>query len=69
MKYSIGIQSETGTENVQCNLSKKEAIAAAKVEAKKNPESNVYISWFRSADSQVGYLNPNGDHAITGKPW
>jgi len=29
----------------------------------------VFVEWYRKSDGQRGYLNPNGNHAITGVAW
>jgi len=34
-----------------------------------NPDYQVFVTWFRNSDQQHGYLNPNGAHDITGRPW
>jgi hypothetical protein len=45
----------------------------AKQEAAKRRESGddaqVYVKWHRKDDGQTGYVNPGGDHAITGRAW
>lgn len=68
--YSIVIVDEDADEDYpDNNLTKSTAIEAAKKYAAKYPNKQVYISWFRKSDGQRGYLNPSGDHAITGKAW
>ncbi len=54
---------------VDNGLSEKTAIAKAKRLAQNPRNGQVFIQWYRSTDGQHGYLNPNGDHAITGKSW
>lgn len=33
------------------------------------PQYQVFVSWHRSSDGQTGYLNSDGNHAITGEAW
>ena len=71
MKYSVSIYSvgNSQAENWRDDLSKKEAEEMARTWAKENPNNQVFISWARKSDGQKGYLNPDGNHAITGKAW
>ena len=41
------------------------ALKAAKKYAQ--DEQNVFVAFFRKADGQKGFLNPNGDHSIVGQ--
>jgi hypothetical protein len=50
-------------------VTKKHAIALAKAAADKYPNERVFVSWGRASDGQQGYLNPDGNHAITGEAW
>lgn len=50
-------------------LTKRAAIALAQETAAFNPTCAVFIEWFRRSDGQHGYLNPSGDHEITGHTW
>jgi hypothetical protein len=52
-------------------LSERQAIKAAKIEAAKitDGKSQIFIEWYRSSDGQHGYVNPDGNHAITGHSW
>ena len=50
-------------------VSKKQAIALAKAAAAKYPDEAVFVSWGRASDGQQGYLNRDGNHAITGEAW
>jgi len=70
MKYTVEvIKRETGEHIADYpNCSQREAKQIARKEAK-DSTNQVFVSWFRSSDGQHGYLNPNGDHAITGKAW
>ena len=36
---------------------------------KQNSNNLIFVEWYRSADGQHGYLNPDGSDAITGKAW
>lgn len=65
MKYTVQI----GEYNGFPNCSKREAMKIARDEAKKNPGQKVFVTWFRSSDRQVGYLNSDGNHDITGEAW
>ena len=49
-------------------LTKKQAIQQAK-DFIMAGEEYVFITWFRKKDGQQGYLNPDGNHAITGRAW
>ena len=71
MKYSVNMYSvgNSQSENWRDDLSKKEAEETAKTWAKENPDKQVFISWLRKSDGQKGYLNPDGNHAITGEAW
>ena len=70
MKYTVevGYESFVGGYIIP-NCSKKEAEKFAREEARKNPDQNVFVSWFRSSDGQKGYLNSDGNYEITGKAW
>lgn len=71
MNYNVQIENYGNIINEYTELSKKEAIEIAKKEANRSENSKyqIYVTWFRSSDGQKGYLNPNGDHDITGKAW
>lgn len=49
------------------------AMGIAKREAEKlrasGSDARVYVTWYRPDDGQEGYVNPDGNHAITGKAW
>ena len=69
MTYDIIVVDETGDEkNGGTGLSKSEATNKARALAA-TTDKQVYVTWFRPLDGQHGYLNSNGDHAITGKAW
>jgi len=70
MKYTVEIESAGGLETSYPGLSAKAARKLAEEEAKKlAPNKRVFISWFRHTDGQHGYLNRDGNHAITGLAW
>lgn len=69
MKYNVENLSESGEYSVVSGLSKREAIKTAREAAEKYPDNSIFITWFRASDGQHGYLNPSGDHAITGQAW
>ena len=70
MKYSIDRERISGelTQAGEAN-GEKSATKLAREMAKKYPDDRIYVSWFRSSDNQHGFLNPGGDHAITGEAW
>ena len=69
MKYTVTTEFEGIVISDQFDLSKAEAIQTARTEAKADTDNQVFISWYRKSDGQTGYLNSDGDHAITGKAW
>ena len=50
-------------------VTKKQAVLAAKAAAAKYPDDQIFLSWGRASDGQQGYLNRDGNHAITGEAW
>ena len=69
MKYTVTTEFEGISISEQSGLSKAEAIRTAKNEAKSDTDNQVFVNWYRKSDGQTGYLNSDGDHAITGKAW
>lgn len=67
MKYTVEIHNENGIESSYHDLSKTEAVKAAKKES--GQKKQVFIFWGRASDGQHGYLNPDGNHEIVGKSW
>lgn len=61
--YSVRVNGDT----LYHNLYKNEAISTAKREAEAG--NQVFVTWFRKTDGQQGYLNSDGNHAITGEAW
>jgi len=69
MKYNVTMIDEYGDENlIKSGLTESQAKTEARKIAGKT-ENQVYIEWSRSSDNQHGYLNPDGNNSITGKPW
>ena len=68
MKYAVEEQTISGTDALWHGLTQRRAIAAARHVARYT-DGNIYISWYRASDGQHGYLNPDGNHAITGEAW
>lgn len=70
MKYTVEVTSKKNGQPVADypNCSQREAKRIAKQEAE-DINNLVFISWFRAVDGQHGYLNPDGNHAITGTAW
>jgi hypothetical protein len=68
--YTVTLNdADTGTDESWPGLTKRQAISLAKETAAFNPTCAVFIEWFRKSDGQRGYLNPSGDHEITGHVW
>ena len=70
MKYTVEVKSRSTGEPVADypDCSQREAKQIARREAA-DRNNQVFVSWFRSSDGQHGYLNPDGNHAITGDTW
>lgn len=69
MKYNVLVNEGFETVKEFNGLHKNVATGIAKKEATENPDKKVFITWYRKNDGQHGYLNPSGDHAITGEAW
>lgn len=67
--YTIEIATINGEDYPETGLTKSAAITAARKYAEKYPQKRIFISWFRGSDGQHGYLNPDGNHDITGEAW
>jgi hypothetical protein len=63
-KYAVKVNGD----ELYFDLSKKEAIKIAK-EQSADSRKQVFVTWFRKSDGQHGYLNSDGNHAITGVAW
>jgi len=67
VRYSVYYKDETLREvSLGEELTEKEAVALAEKHADKG---HVFVRFYRQSDGQVGYLNPDGNHDITGKAW
>ena len=67
IKYTVEVQ---GGENYPCeNEADAVEIATKIANGYKDTGVGVYVSFFRRSDFQVGYLNKDGNHAITGESW
>lgn len=70
MRYTVNIFDATDhLVAMICDCSTRQAIKIAEKEARQNPNCLVFVDFFRVADGQHGYLNDNGNHAITGMAW
>jgi len=70
MKYDIELETENcDRHNLASDLSFKKAGKQARLAACKYDRCNVFVTWRRASDGQVGYLNADGNHEITGKAW
>ena len=68
MKYTVIVKIAGIVNSATPNLGRKAAEKLARDE-KERSNGKVFITWFRASDQQHGYLNPDGNHAITGKAW
>jgi hypothetical protein len=70
MTYDVIRITQDGEEiTIGHGATKKAAEALALEAAAKHPDDQYYITWYRKSDGQHGYLNPDGNHAITGQSW
>lgn len=69
MKYDVNVQDDGMTIAGESGLSKKQAENKAVELAAEYPNCLVFVEWFRKSDGQHGYLNQDGNHAITGEAW
>jgi len=69
MKYTVEVTKHGETIESEWVNGQRNAKATAREYAAQYPDHQIYVTWFRSSDGQHGYLNPNGDHDITGRPW
>ncbi|GAE10035.1 hypothetical protein [Paenibacillus sp. JCM 10914] len=70
MKYSVIAEEKLGYEIAEKSCTGEEfAVITAEEFAKKYADANVYIRFYHKSKGQVGYLNQDGNHDITGKPW
>ena len=69
MKYTVKVTSlETGE---ICNFPDCSRIEAESIAefAARNKKNQVFVTWLRPRDGQPGFLNSDGNHAITGNAW
>lgn len=69
MKYSVVVKENGETVSETPDCTEKEAKKLAKAEATKNKKAQIYVTFYRRSDGQHGYLNSDGNHAITGTAW
>lgn len=70
LTLSVEVVTPTGEHHINMSTkSESKAIEAARRTAKLNTDNLVFITWGRASDGQNGYLNPDGNYAITGKAW
>jgi len=71
MRYTVVVKDRRGNPIAEYpDNSMSAAIRQAKEEAGKDKDNRlVLVTWFRASDSQHGYLNSDGSHAITGQAW
>jgi len=70
MTYSIiGVENSGRLNTLLRGLSKPQAIVRAYRLSRNPANGQIFVEWYRSTDGQHGYLNPSGDHAITGNAW
>lgn len=69
-KYAIKVVDSMGyTVDEDHGLRQQDAVRIAKRKATEYPQYKVFVYWFRKSDGQTGYLNRDGNHAITGEAW
>ena len=68
MKYAIERTSIGGSETIEVGLSLHQALHNAAKQAAKN-KGQIYVVWYRVSDGLHGYVNPDGNHSIIGKPF
>jgi len=67
MKYTVEL-SRNGVVNAEYrNMSETAAIKAA--EEERGHGNDIYITWYRKSDGMHGFLNPDGNHSISGRNW
>ena len=72
MKYTVNIIDASGRTicyTPDCTQRQAITVACGDAATYPQPQYKVYISWYRKSDGQRGYLNPDGNHAITGSAW
>lgn len=67
MNYTVSVETTLGQTLKDAQFTtEKQAVSTAKEWAA--TQSGVYISYFRKADGQHGYINPDGA-GVAGKDW
>lgn len=70
MKYDVEMYNDVGELiGGYQGLTQKAAEKTANDLAEKYPQNQVYVTWFRASDYQHGYLNPDGNHDMTGEAY
>lgn len=69
LQYAVVHKISGGEEFYAEARTKTAAVKRAKTTVDEFPDHVVFVTWFRSSDGQMGYINPNGDHAIIGISW
>lgn len=69
MKYQVNVYDEGSYITGYNDISGRDVPGAVNDLASQHPRSRIYVEWSRKSDGQHGYLNPDGDHDITGRPW
>ena len=68
MKYTVEHgHAAVGQVDYYAGLGKSQAITLARQLA--TGSRQVYVTWLRQTDGQHGYLNADGNYAITGQAW
>jgi len=66
--YAVNQRFENGQEKtIAENLTERQAAELASEQCKE--KSGITVSFFRESDGQVGYLNQDGNHEISGRFW
>lgn len=69
--YTVIAVHENGRQYLASTGIQNPALAKTLVQAAKRdyPSCQIFVQWKRLSDGQVGYLNPDGNHVITGSAW
>jgi len=68
-KYTVEISKQGYNLSYIPDLSLAQAKKIARQEAAKHRDCQVFVTWTRQSDGQHAYVNPDGNHAITGQAW
>lgn len=69
MRYTVTVESAGEIIETTPDRPMFEAQQIAAQKAAQYPRRKVFVEFFRRYDGQKGYLNPDGNHSITGKAW